>query len=210
MGWYYTLTVKCTIHPDFLEFYGEHHLQEAYMYVCPRNAEEADDRSVASTESMYESQLFCEYRDAPNKSFLASVPKRYLDYLQFWLSLDIGPVFYEYDLHGNELEMKLSKKVIRHKQGSWGLKQDYEAFLHYIVVPTTTCIHSCQIESDDFGDDVWQYSDSELRGRSFRTKELIGEVTHVWDQGAIVETRIVYKKPILSHQEVDLNRFYKH
>jgi hypothetical protein len=218
MGWHYTLIVKCSIHPDFLEFYKQKYLQNVYMHVYSRKGRvssyeydsdfEEDDRSVTSTESMYETELFREYRIIPNNSFLDTVPKTFRDYLQFWISLEIGSFFYEFDVKENELYLKMSKKVNTHRGNSFTLQTDYEAFLHHIVVPTTTCIHECRIESDDYGDHVWHYSDSQLRCRPFQAKELIGEVEHVWDQGSIVETRITYKKPIPPHQKLDLNRFY--
>jgi superfamily I DNA and/or RNA helicase len=90
------------------------------------------------------------------------------------------------------------------------LKQDYERILKDIIVPITSEIISCNVESDDFGDMIWYYSDSELRNIQFRLQDKIKEIHHVYDENntGIIETRVIYKHSIKPIQLLDLNREY--
>jgi hypothetical protein len=72
----------------------------------------------------------------------------------------------------------------------------------------TSEIDECTIESDDFGETVWNYSDSELRCVPFCLKDKIKRVEHIWNDAgtAIIETRIAYRISIKKSQVLDLNR----
>ena len=84
-----------------------------------------------------------------------------------------------------------------------------EMFLKDVIVPTTAVIYSCEIESDDYGDMKWVYTDLELRGGSLHLQEIVRSVEHVWIEGAIAETRVVYKRGIPKHQRQDLDRLFQ-
>jgi hypothetical protein len=123
------------------------------------------------------------------------------------ISLDIGKHFYEYDLSGNIFHCEISKKVNSHKGD---LREDYKSFLKDIIVHISSEIEQCQIESDDYGDQVWYYTDSELRNIHFNLKDKVKRIEHKYseDGSEILETRVIYKHSIKKSQFIDLNRSF--
>jgi hypothetical protein len=109
-----------------------------------------------------------------------------------------------------EFECKISKKVNWHHGGSNDLREDYETFLKDIIVPITSCITFCQIESDDYGESVWYYTDCQLRNIPFRLEDKIKYVDHIYseDRLEIIESRVIYKHSIPLYQLRDLNKSY--
>jgi hypothetical protein len=141
------------------------------------------------------------------KDELDTLSKSYKDLIEIWTKLGIGHYFREYKLTGNLFEFEISKKVTTHGVDLW---EDYVKFLKDILVPITSVIYECQIESDDYGDRVQHYSDTELRNVPFCLNEKIKSIEHVYnDDGTeIFETRVVYKRSIPKVQLLDLNRSY--
>lgn len=148
------------------------------------------------------------YNNEVREELYKRLPKNYRDLIDIWRKLDIGSHFYEYDLKDDIFFCKISKKVNRH---SGELRSDYEAFLKDIIVLISSIITSCTIESDDYGDCVWEYSDSQLRDIYFRLTDKIKKVEHVYneDMTEIYETRVIYKHSIKKIQFLDLDRAYK-
>jgi hypothetical protein len=180
MGWHYTLTFTCTVHPDYLDFIRRGLLQRF-----------AD--SIGETDediAVYE-----------------GLSKSYRDLVDIWNSLGIGRRFREYLLEGNVLTCQISKKVTSH---CGDLRADMESFMRDIIVPLSTEISSCHIDSDDYGEMCHEYSDAELRNIQFCLQDKIKSVEHVYseDGAEIIETRVVYKHSIKPIQFLDLNRAY--
>ena len=196
MGWYQDLEVQCNVHPDFLNFYRNEYLQKYDTHNSIISNHECKEDCEHDCKFFYE-------EDYQNLS------KSYKDLIQSWIALDIGHHFYEYELSGaigTQLTLHISKKVNRHEGNLWA---DYETFLHDILIPTTTEIISCKISEDDYGCTERIYTDLELRGKRLDLQQLIRSVHHVWEDGCISETRVVYKRGIPASQELDLDRLYE-
>lgn len=135
------------------------------------------------------------------------MPKCWRDIIDVWTSLRIGARFYNYDLCGNMFDCMISKKVA---DQNGCLREAYERFLKDVIVPISEEIYDCQIESDDFGDCIWHYSDSELRDVHFSLRDKIKHVEHIYneDRTEIIESRVTYKHSIKLKQLLDLNRSY--
>jgi hypothetical protein len=192
MGWYYHLEVQCNVHPDFLTFYRKDFLRKFdTIHAIFSKDHECTEECESDCKFFYEE----DYRN---------LPKSYKDLLECWIPLDIAS-FYGYELSGSQLTIHLSKKVHRHEGDLWAA---YETFLHDILVPTTTEITSCKISSDDYGCRERIYTDLELRGKRLDLPQLIRSVHHVWEEGCISETRVVYKRGIPASQQLDLDRLY--
>ena len=185
MGWYYHLEVQCTVHPDFLNFYRNEYLRKFKTYTDIGDECEDDCKDY-------------------NKDDYNNLPTSYKNMIQSWIPLDIA-CFYEYNVEESTLTLHISKKVIRHEGDLWVA---YETFLHDILVPTTTEILSCKISEDDYGCTEREYTDLELRGQRLHLPQLIRSIHHVWEDGVIAETRVVYKRTIPASQELDLDRLY--
>jgi hypothetical protein len=136
-----------------------------------------------------------------------AMSKNWRDLIDIWNELCIGARFYKYDLSGDIFTCRISKKVTDQKGC---LREAYERFLKDIIVPISEEIYECHIESDDFGDAVWHYTDSELRGMHFSLQDKIKRVEHIYnDEGTeIIESRVIYKHSIKLGQLLDLNRCY--
>lgn len=136
----------------------------------------------------------------------AELSKAYRDLVDIWISLDIGRHFSEYWMKEDAtLRLEITKKVTRHDGDLW---QDMLAFVKGIMVPVTTEITYCKLSSDDYGDVTREYTDLELRGGRLDLHSLVRSVEHVWEEGAIAETRVRYKRGIPANQQRDLDRLY--
>jgi hypothetical protein len=213
MGWHYILTFKCKILPEFIKFIEKRYLDSQfdeendpeYMY-RPRwmDSYELTEEEERLKEE-YKKEKDEEREKRQNEYDL--LPKSYRDLIDIWNNLAIGSHFYEYNLDGDEFLCKISKKVNWH---SGLLQNDYEKFLKDIIVPITSEIIECEIESDDYGDTKWHYSDSELRNVSFRLEDKVKSIEHTYneDMSEILETRVIYKHSIKKKYFLDLQRAY--
>ena len=177
MGWHYTLTLKCKIKPEYIDF-----ISGRYLYdLC-------DDTEEETTHDQ--------------------LPKSYRDLIDIWKHTHIGQYFYAYDLHTDGIfTCEISKKVNAHHGD---LRDAYVEFLKDIIVHISSVILECKIESDDYGDACWHYTDSDLRNTPFRLQDKIKIVEHTYsaDGREILESRIVYKHSVPTHQHLDLARTY--
>jgi hypothetical protein len=182
MGWYYTLHLTCKVNKDFIEF-----LEKDYFHVF----------------SFVEDKNF----DDKYRELLDSLPKRFQDLITIWIDLDISNRFQEYSIIGDEFTCCISKKVTRH---DGDLMDDYMSFLKDIIVQISDEITFCRIESDDFGNDIWHYSDCQLRGTYFSLPEKVKNVVHTYNEDGteIIESRVIYKHSIKKTHLLDLNRSY--
>ena len=207
MGWHYILTFKCKILPEYLVF-----IENRYLDILYDTVRDVHYRSTPSLY-MYEEEEAEELREERRKEeeerekVYETLPKAFKDLIDLWTDLDIGVHFYEYKLKGDEFSCKISKKVARHKGD---LQKDYLEFMKDIIVPISSEIIFCEIESDDYGNMKWLYSDSELRGVRFCLQDKIKSIQHIYneDKTEIYETRVVYKHSIKQSQLLDLNRGY--
>lgn len=222
MGWHYILKVTCKILPEFQEFVKKKYLwlfsdvNDGYKetkdynydrYMQSMNGEFNDDdiksQSSEESESRYEKE-----ERLQRETVYGQLTKPYKDLVDIWNTLEIGHHFQDYTLEGGIWKIRICKKVIWH---NGDLREDYESFLRDILVPITSEISYCEIESDDFGDVRYYYTDSELRNISFNLRDQIKIVEHTYneDHTEILESRIVYKRSIKTLQFLDLERAYK-
>ncbi len=214
MGWHYILTFKCKILPEYKDFIENRYLDTLfdekndpeYMYK-PRwidNYEltEKEEKEKEEYERKKVEEKYKREKEYNNQS------KFYRDLIDIWNDLKIGSHFYEYELEDDIFTCKISKKVNWHS--GCRLQDDYEKFLKDIIVPITSEIIECQIESDDYGDMIWYYSDSELRNIYFKLEDRIKNIEHTYndDMSEILETRVVYKHSIKKKYFLDLQRAY--
>jgi hypothetical protein len=217
MGWHYILTFKCKILPEYTDFIEKDYLRNFFdddmdthyrfepyrKYSYYDESDEATEERERISQWNKEKQKELDYIEEEYKK----LPKFYQDLIDIWRKLCIGNHFYEYELKDNEFHCQISKKVNRH-EGE--LRGDYETFLKDIIVPISSEITFCEIESDDYGDMKWYYSDSELRDIHFRLEDKIKDIEHIYDKEGtgIIETRVIYKHTIKPLQLIDLNRSY--
>jgi hypothetical protein len=226
MGWHYILELRCKILPEFKEFIEKEYLRlfseppqlddseseseqeqeqeqehEGQSYHSDPNSQIHNDKDTASTFSYIK-----EERQQRKETYL-SFTKTYKDLIDIWCDLDISH-FYKYSFKDDEFHCEICKKVTSHRRD---LKKDYERFLKDIIVPISSEITYCEIESDDYGDFVQQYTDAELRGTHFNLRDQIKSIEHTYneDRTEIYETRVVYKRSIKKIQFLDLDREYK-
>ena len=201
MGWHYILTFTCKILPEYIDF-----IEKKYLHQLFNDESDIEYRFVPyynffdewkKKKDKKEEEIITEY----NK-----LPKFYRDLIDIWNHLCIGNHFYEYDLKNNIFTCKISKRVDRH---FGDLKDDYEKFLEDIIVPITSEIISCDIESDDCGNMKWYYTDSQLRSIYFNFQDKIKDIIHSYDDDeGIIETRVIYKHTIKQIHFMSLNRAY--
>jgi hypothetical protein len=217
MGWHYILTFRCKILSEYTEFIEKEYLQKFfdedtdihYKSEPYRRYSSSDDCSEAREEREQISQWEREdneERDRIDAEYKV-LPKFYKDLIDIWCKLCIGNHFYKYDFKEEVFYCQISKKVNWH---DGDLRDDYETFLKDIIVPISSEITFCEIESDDYGDMKWYYSDSQLRNIYFRLEDKIKGAEHVYseDGSEIVETRVIYKHSIKPLHYLDLNRVY--
>jgi hypothetical protein len=209
MGWHYILHVTCKVLPEYHDFIDKKYLwlfsdvDDGYKPTEEYSDDSNEDTSSKSSVNTYELE-----QQAERKTAYANFTKAYRDLVDIWTSLELGHHFQEYEFENGIFSFVICKKVTWH---NGDLKKDYEAFLRDILVPITSEITSCEIESDDFGDYRQQYTDTELRNTSFNLRDLIKTIQHTYneDQTEILETRVVYKRSIKRLQFEDLNREYR-
>ena len=211
MGWHYILTFTCKILPEYIPFIQNRYLQNLYdtdrdyHYRCTPSYSyyEVEEAEKLREEDRLRRQKAEEEREKTYEL----LPKNFKDLIDIWVKLDIGVHFYEYTLKDDEFTCEISKKVIWH---NGDLKDDYLEFLKDIIVPISNEITYCEIESDDYGDMKWYYSDSQLRNVRFNLQDKIRGVQHIYndDKTEIYETRVYYKHSIKKSQLLDLNREY--
>jgi hypothetical protein len=216
MGWHYILTFTCKLLPEYKDFIEKEYLRRLfdenldveYRYTPIRKYYSFDefDEAIEERKMIADWEQENEKEDQEREAEYNTLSKFYKDLIDIWNRLCIGTHFYEYDLKDNIFTCKISKKVNKH---SGDLREDYETFLEDIIVPITSEITSCDIESDDYGDMRWYYTDSQLRNIHFNLKDKIKDVIHTYDDdGGITETRIIYKHTIKPIQLIDLNRSF--
>jgi hypothetical protein len=136
----------------------------------------------------------------------AQLSKAYRDLIDIWVSLDIAHHFYEYDISANRFQCTIRKKVNRHPGDLW---TSLEEFVKDILVPTSSEILFCKISSDDYGDREREYTDLELRGGRLYLSDIVRSLHHIWIDGTIAETRVIYKRGVPKSQQMDLERCYR-
>lgn len=185
---------------DIMSYYNENELSDYEKEIIDARKEGIRQRREEIEEELRQVR---EKRDGEYNEMSSD----YKQLMDIWKSLPIGPRFYQYDLSGNVFSCEISKKVNTH---NGDLRETYEEFLHSIIVPISREINECSIESDDFGDAIWYYSDSQLRSVPFNLREKIAEIDHTYndDNTAIIETTIKYKHPINVLHTIDINRYY--
>ncbi len=189
MGWHYILTFKCKVLPEFREFVEKEYLRKFSKVII----DEWDRRTDSEAEEL-------------EREFEA-LPKSIQDILDAWNRLDIGRRFYEYEFDGEVFSAQISKRVRDHS-GSSDLQEDYLTFMKEVIVPISSEITECSIESDDVWLFTQHYTESELRNVPFNLKDNIKHVQHTYseDGSEIYETRVVYKHPIKKLHFTDLSR----
>lgn len=213
MGWHYILTFRCCILPEFIHFIEKEYLRT--LYDTDRDIHYRDTPFYSYYDSddedkkkrINEFRKMKEEKEENREKEYNLLSKSYKDLIDIWTNLDIGCHFYEYELKGSEFFCKISKKVNWH---SGDLKDDYLTFLKDIIIPITSEITDCNIESDDYGDMEWDYTDSELRNIRFNLQDKIKSIEHIYseDKSEIYETRVIYKHSIKKINFIDLNREY--
>jgi hypothetical protein len=192
MGWHYILQFKCKVLPEFREFVEK-------QYLCKFSEVIVDewDRKTSKSE-----------REELEREFEA-LPKSTQDVLNAWNCLNIGRRFYEYEFVDNVFSAQISKRVRDHSSSS-ALQEDYLTFMKDVIVPISSEITWCTIESDDVWLFTQHYTDSELRNIGFNLKDKIKCIEHTYneDGSEIYETRVVYKHSIKKLQFMDLQRAY--
>lgn len=211
MGWHYILTFTCKVLPEYISFIENKYLETLYdtdrdVHYCNTptysyyEAEEAEKLREEDRQRRIK-------REEEREKTYELLPKNFKDLIDIWTHLNIGLHFYEYKLEGNVFSCEISKKVNWH---TGDLKDDYMDFMKDIIVPITSEISYCEIESDDYGDMKWYYSDSQLRNIRFNLQDKIKSIEHIYneDKTEIYETRVIYKHSIKALQFLDLNREY--
>ena len=146
------------------------------------------------------------YSDSQDAEY-GALPKQFQDIVDIWRTLDIDS-FYEYSVTDNVFSCGISIKVNRY---SGYLQKAYETFLKDVIVPMTSEILECEIESDEYGDARYVYSDAQLRNVMFSLQDMIKTVEHTYneDRSEILESRVVYKRSIPRRLFLDLYRAYR-
>ena len=220
MGWHYILDFTCKVLPEYIDF-----IEKKYLFIFNK-PEYFDVESLSESECScnYNPQVDedykckrCEYCDSSSESVDEEKEKRskiykelnkdYKDLINIWNNLDIADI-YEYSFENGIFHCQISKKVSKH-EGC--LRETYLSFLKDIIVPISSEIIRCTIESDDFGCFMYHYTDTELRGKIFKFRDMIKSFEHTYneDKTEIFETRIVYKRSIKAIQFLDLDREFK-
>lgn len=226
MGWHYILHLRCVLLPEYVEFMKEKKLSyfsnidenmgisgKMCDWVWEEMQEEEDDSEETRQEKRAHNQRIQEVRATMNVQIeeqdaaYKALSKTFRDFVDIWRSLDIDH-FYEYSVEGAVFSCEISIKVPSY---SGDLREAYETFLKEIVAPMTSEILECEIESDDFGDARYVYSDAELRNIVFSLRDAVKTVRHTYseDGNEILESRVVYKHSIPRRLFLDLDRAYQ-
>ncbi len=201
MGWHYILRFSCKVKPEYIEFVRGEYLRD----LC----DERDDPSYLPKygEALQYALEVAEAGEAERAATYEGLSGDWRGLIDCWRATGIGAHFYEYDLAADGVfTCEISKKVNWHRGD---LRDAYLVFLRDVIVHISSVILNCEIESDDYGDAHWYYTDSELRNVPFRLQDKVKSVEHTYDEhGAIIETRVVYKHSVPAHQHRDLARAY--
>lgn len=185
MGWHYILEFKCIVLPEYVDFIKTEHINRYY--------------SCDSCVNKYD----C-WHDPPP---IEGISDDYQELLDIWYRTGIGHHFYEYSIdESNVFKCKISKKVNKHIGDLWN---DYMTFLKDIIVPISSKIIDCTIQEDDWNNKFEIYTDSELRGIPFDVNNMIKSFKHIYKDGKIIGTNIIYKRSIDESYRIDLDRFYQ-
>jgi len=227
MGWHYILHLRCVLLPEYVDFMKEKKL--SYFSIIDENIgisgkmcdwvweevqEEENDSEKVRQEKRAHNQHIQEVRasmkmqiDEQEVAYHA-LSKTFQDLVDIWRLLDIDH-FYQYSVKEGVFSCEISIKVTEYEGD---LRKAYETFLKDVIVPMTSEILTCVIESDDFGDARYVYSDAELRNVMFSLRDMIKVVEHTYneDRSEILESRVVYKRSIPRRLFLDLNRAYRH
>ncbi len=211
MGWHYILTFTCKVLPEYIPFIQNKYLQN--LYDTDRDFHYRYRPSYSyfveeEAERLREEDRHRRYKEEEERQKAYELlSKNFRDLIDIWTRLNIGLHFYEYDIKGDEFTCKISKKVTWHKGD---LKDDYLEFMKDIIVPISSEISFCEIESDDYGDMKWYYTDSQLRNIRFNLQDKIRGVQHIYSEDGleIYETRVFYKHSIKKINFLDLDREY--
>jgi hypothetical protein len=214
MGWHYILTFTCKVLPEYILFIEQEFLKKTehhYYYAFKINEDGLYDSTDVSDEedkNIIEeiNKEICDEHGELAKKY-STLSKSYKDLIDIWIRLNINEYFYKYDISGDIFHCQISKKVHTHKGN---LYNDYKIFLRDIIVPITSEITECNIESDDFGEFIDYFTDTELRNIPFELKHKIKTIEHTYsdDGSEIAETRVIYKHSIPKIQFLDLDRSY--
>jgi hypothetical protein len=104
------------------------------------------------------------YSDNDNKTFVE------LSKIAHILIGNVLPV-YKYSMDADGVFVyQISKRVNQHchRGGCVGLHNDYLTFMRDVIVPISSEIMTCTIESDDYGQYMWKYTDFQLRHKFAR------------------------------------------
>ncbi len=133
------------------------------------------------------------------------IPPHYSQLFQSWLDTEIGHFFTEYKItEEGEFTCHCEKNIARHEGDLWGA---YEDFLRNIIVPISSEILECRIDSE-FDDITKLYTDAQLRNIQFNLKDCVRSVEHVYEGDIIVESRVVYKRPFKKNLALDVTRMF--
>jgi hypothetical protein len=204
MGWHYILHLTCKLLPEYRDFIEQEYLQTFSEWDDYDGSYSNSDSNSESSGSQNAAEKAVEAR----RAMYANASKLYKDLVDIWQKLDIGAGFREYSLQGYEFSCKLSKRVADH---NGDLGEDYIKFVKDVLIPITSEITYCEIESDDYGSYRYRYTDAELRNIHFNLRDKIKSVEHVYneDRTEILESRVVYKHSIRQIHYLDLDRAYK-
>ena len=136
-----------------------------------------------------------------------SVPNSYKPFIRTWKRLAIGCSFGKHDITADGIfTCYIEKKPYNHRGDLW---TDYEEFLKHIIVPISSKILSCTISEDDCTMREEVYTDAQLRNIQFRLGDLVDHVEHVYEEGVIVETRVIWKRGFSRELELDVTRMFR-
>lgn len=172
MGWHYILRFQCKVLPEFIPFIENRYFNSQYDSdndIHYRDTPCYSNYDISDSDDEYTKRYKAHLQKRKKEKVEESkkrekeyelLSKSYRDLVDIWVKLNIGCHFYEYTLKDEIFTCKISKKVTWH---SGDLREEYLEFLHDIIVPISSEILSCEIESDDYGDMKWHYTDYELR-----------------------------------------------
>ena len=183
MGWHYILHLRCILLPEYVDFMKARRLS----YFSEDHSDEGKQTEQERDYNLLE--------------------KRFQDLVDIWRTLDIDS-FYEYSVKDTMFSCEISHKVNTYHGD---LQKAYETFLKGVMVPMTSEILECEIESDDYGDARYVYSDAQLRNVMFSLQDVVKYVEHTYneDRSEILESRVVYKRSIPRRLFLDLDRAYR-
>ncbi len=211
MGRCMDLNVTCKVLPEYIAFFKNNYLRDT-ITLDDYNSYVSRDiwRDTFISPNAYRDDTSIDSKPEGKIGFTnskgAEMPKEYMDLINIWIDLNIGYRFdkYEFDEFTGILSLRIGKKVLRH---SGDLYYDYRAFVSNIIVPSTYRIISCNIYDDHSGK-TKRLTDYDLRNIPYSLSSLVQCVDHKRVDGMIVETTVIYKKPIEKSQDCYLHGFY--